>query len=586
MARGRVSTAAVVLLLSVVAAWSFALVSGGPMLQTDDSEPRTVPLYIHKARLYLRRQQAYERTMQGRMETLSRAMDSFTTRLYLQHVQHNEAGNVLLSPFTAYVSLAMALTASQGSTKREVLAAMGLSGNRGHGIHTSVQRAVKSLVDDDTAVNTDLSTDADLSGLQNDEPPVELTYEDLERIMRNDYLMDSSISYNTGQSHVRYSTAVRTGTDLNDSPLTPDRPESELFVRLASGMFHSEEVALSQQFSNRLVSLYGAPPMAMQQDQPGTSVNLWVDAVTRGVVPDMLASDSVSNDTLLVLVNALSFWGSWETNFDEKEMVPLDFQTQGGDSVQALSMYRTGNYSVKNVPHLRAKVLELPYSNTRYSLFIFLPRPPTSVHEVERGLRAHSLHSVLQDMPAPAMTIVLLPKFHLRSRASLSSELKREGVNRLFNERKADLRRMTGEDKNTLFVNDFFQYVSFEVNEGVDSDAGKNSITIGSEWPGTSGTNVLDNVSNTSNHIHIGDDTDNDPTNDNVDDEFKNENDNEDEYEDYEYEDYDYDGSEEEGEFQEDSGNYFIADRPFFFVVKDKQHDLILLMGRVTNPLP
>ena len=57
----------------------------------------------------------------------------------------------------------------------------------------------------------------------------------------------------------------------------------------------------------------------------------------------------------------------------------------------------------------------------------------------------------------------------------------------------------------------------------------------------------------------------------------------EDEYDDYEdYEEYDYD----EDEDSDDSNAYFIADRPFLFVVMDKEHNLVLLMGRVTNPLP
>ena len=59
-------------------------------------------------------------------------------------------------------------------------------------------------------------------------------------------------------------------------------------------------------------------------------------------------------------------------------------------------------------------------------------------------------------------------------------------------------------------------------------------------------------------------------------------------------EDYDYDYSdyfdniiEQEEELESGGGaadQFFIADRPFFFMVLDKKLDLILLIGRVTNP--
>ncbi|KAL8609839.1 hypothetical protein ACOMHN_020674 [Nucella lapillus] len=588
MAERRVTTAAFVwgLCCLVVVGNIAGTVSGAIVLSHsgDRPEARRVPLYVHKARLYLERQQAYERTMQGRMKTLSQALDGFSTQLYLQHVKEN-SGSVLLSPLSAYTSLAMALSASQSTTKREILTAMKLSAE-GRGIHTSVQRAVKSLLDDDTDdVNSDLSAERDLGSLmQNDDPDVELSYKDLENIIRNDYLMDSSISYNTGQTHIKYSTAVKTSDQKKDVPLSSDNPaDSDLFLRLASGMFHSEEVALSQHFSNRVVSLYGAPPMAMQQEDPASSVNLWVDAVSRGLIPHMLAPDAVTNETLLVLVNAFSFWGSWQANFDKKELIPLEFQTLDGDSVIAQSMYRTGNYSVKNLPEIGAKVLEIPYSNTRYSLYVFLPRASARLRDVERGLKIHKLHTLLQDMPEPTMTIVLLPKFHLRSRVSLRAELKRQGVQRLFSKKKADLRRMTGEEKSSLFVNDFFQYAAFEVNEGVESDAKKNTITIGADWDASS-ANILDTVSNNSSHIHISDtdsqldENENEDGEDNHEDEDYNQ-----EYDDYDYEDYEY---EEEAESIADSNNYFIADKSFLFLVKDKQYDLVLLMGRMTNPLP
>ena len=541
---------------------------------TARQDSRRVPLYVVKARIYLQRLKAFERTMQTRMDTLEQSLGTFATRLYLHHAS-GSPGNVIISPLSAYASLAMALTASQGVTKREALNALLLEGE-GRGVHASLQRALTSLRDDDTDdVNNNINGWDGLNEDGEDGTGLDLSQKDLEDIVRNDYVIDNSISYNTGQTQIRYSSRVKTSSDVS-SPSPKPRPD--LLLRVTHGMFHNEQVALSQRFSSRLVALYGAPPMAMQAEEPETSVNLWVDAATRGAVPAMLTAGSVSPDTLLLLVGALSFRAAWQNNFDRKETLPVEFRTGDGDSVSVPCMYRTGNYSVRTVEPLDVKVLELPYAHRRYSLFVLLPRSPGGLRRLERGLETHGLHTLLHDMPQPGVTIVMLPRFRLLSRGSLRQPLRAMGVRKLFTRRQADLRRMTGEEESLLFVTDFLQYAALEVDEGT-KDEDETSVKLGVDEHRLKAS-VSHQNSNSSTQAYVtrvGDDINDGGIVKEDDDEF------EDEYDDYEdYEEYDYD----EDEDSDDSNAYFIADRPFLFVVMDKEHNLVLLMGRVTNPLP
>jgi serine protease inhibitor len=59
-----------------------------------------------------------------------------------------------------------------------------------------------------------------------------------------------------------------------------------------------------------------------------------------------------------------------------------------------------------------SKILELPYSNTRYSLFIVLPKASVGVQRLEQALmkRERLDDLLLTNMPAPSETIVLLPR--------------------------------------------------------------------------------------------------------------------------------------------------------------------------------
>jgi hypothetical protein len=57
-------------------------------------------------------------------------------------------------------------------------------------------------------------------------------------------------------------------------------------------------------------------------------------------------------------------------------------------------------------------------------------------------------------------------------------------------------------------------------------------------------------------------------------------------YDTNDYGSYEYGDSANEHFDYEDMPGHFVVDRPFFFVVMDKQYKLVLSMGRVTNPVP
>ncbi|KAK7109167.1 hypothetical protein V1264_013256 [Littorina saxatilis] len=616
MARKSATFVCVLLLVVNSCVWATDKIQDPAAVPTE-----RVPLYIRKARLYAQRREAYEQIMQTRMAALAHTTNTFATQLYSHHVtkgnnstssHHGNSGvahlgNVLLSPLSAYASLAMTMTASRGVTKREVIAVLNMEGE-GRGVHAALERALTSLRNDD---NDDVNSNLDDRGLslgagegeggemEEDAGLDMMNDQDLENIIRNDYALDSTISYNTGHEQIRYRSRVKTSSRQHTPP-----PQPDMHIRLANGMFHSEELGLSQQFSNRLASLYGAPPMAMPGQEPQLSVNLWVDAVTRGAVPGMLNDGDVTANTSLALISAFSFRGAWETNFDEAETIPLEFQTAQGESVMAACMYRTGNYSLKVLDQMGgAKVLEVPYANQRYSLFVVLPKSASRLHEVEQGFQTLNLLDALSDMPQPAMTIVILPKFRLQVTTSLGEELEAMGLKKLFTQGQADFRRMTDEAEGVLFVNRFFQHAAFQVDEGtrrerdvqIGSDLQRNldlGVISGGVKANSSGDRgdvagdggtAKDDVALDDHHGVLADEANGGDSKDGDyydadDDELY---DDDDDYDVDDEEDYDWGESHSDG-----SSNYFIATRPFHFVVMDKKYDLILLLGRVTNPLP
>lgn len=61
----------------------------------------------------------------------------------------------------------------------------------------------------------------------------------------------------------------------------------------------------------------------------------------------------------------------------------IGFTTLSGAVKQVSTMYKEGRFSVKNVPELDTRVLELPYRGGHYSFFILLPMTKNGLPHLE-----------------------------------------------------------------------------------------------------------------------------------------------------------------------------------------------------------
>ncbi|KAL6853477.1 hypothetical protein ACP4OV_019506 [Aristida adscensionis] len=88
-------------------------------------------------------------------------------------------------------------------------------------------------------------------------------------------------------------------------------------------------------------------------------VNTWVEEVTSGTIKELLPPDSVDESTRLVLGNALYFKGAWTNKFHASGTRDGVFHLLDGSSVQAPFMSSTDDQYMESYGDL--KVLKLPY---------------------------------------------------------------------------------------------------------------------------------------------------------------------------------------------------------------------------------
>ncbi|OWA50951.1 Serpin B6 [Hypsibius exemplaris] len=237
-------------------------------------------------------------------------------------------------------------------------------------------------------------------------------------------------------------------------------------LQTANGLFFDESYELDQANRNRLAQKFVAHIESLdfhgKAEESRQEINAFVATQTHQKINELFTAGSISQETRLVLVNALYFKADWEKPFDGEATKPHPFTLLSGQTKPVPLMYTETTVSYGVIPELRnAQVVELPYKDEAVSMFVVLPDERSSLSEVEDSLTADSLNMALVRMKKQDVH-VFLPKFKVSGGSDLVQALRSMGINSAFSSQ-ADFSGISS--KQGLQITQVFQQVVLEVNE-------------------------------------------------------------------------------------------------------------------------
>ncbi|CAD7694714.1 unnamed protein product, partial [Ostreobium quekettii] len=156
-------------------------------------------------------------------------------------------------------------------------------------------------------------------------------------------------------------------------------------------------------------------------------INDWVSNQTNGFIDDLISPGQLDSSTLMVLVNALFFKGTWELRFERNNTMNATFFGSNGEA-QAEMMTQTQEFRYNR----DTQVLELPYVNNRFSMILVLsPEGAESSFLVDTA--ADQLATTL-DKPGfdKLETAVTIPRFAFEESYDLALIMPELGTQRVF----------------------------------------------------------------------------------------------------------------------------------------------------------
>ncbi|KAJ8789211.1 hypothetical protein J1605_022146 [Eschrichtius robustus] len=169
---------------------------------------------------------------------------------------------------------------------------------------------------------------------------------------------------------------------------------------------------------------------------------------TKGRFENILADNSVTDQTKILVVNAAYFVGKWMKKFPESETKECPFRISKTDTKPVQMMHLEATFCMGNVDGINCKLIELPFQNKHLSMIILLPKDvehgSTGLEQVEKQLNSETLLQWTNPSTmANAKVKLSIPKFKVEKMIDPKASLENLGLKNIFNENASDFSGMS-----------------------------------------------------------------------------------------------------------------------------------------------
>lgn len=242
-------------------------------------------------------------------------------------------------------------------------------------------------------------------------------------------------------------------------------------VTSANSVWMDKDFAVKKDYVSRVSENYDAMATSLDFQDPATvgTINGWCAEHTDGMIKGIVGR--LTPEMKMILANALYFEAEWHKPFNAGLTKKGTFHGAKGDS-EISFMHKSETYGY--VEYYGNQLVELPYENGRYSMYVLLPSEKMDLEEVIMYMYESSVKEVLGQLQ-PRKVNLKMPKFKQETETSLVKTFQAMGVRTAFTS-EADLSPVA---KGPLAVSDVFQKSVVEVNEKGTKAAAVTAVMVG-----------------------------------------------------------------------------------------------------------
>jgi serine protease inhibitor len=243
-------------------------------------------------------------------------------------------------------------------------------------------------------------------------------------------------------------------------------------LKIANSIWYANNFTPLPAFIKTNTDFYTAEVKALDfNDRTGSvnAINGWVSEKTNNKIPKIIAQ--ISDGARMYLINAIYFKSSWKKRFDAAKTYKAPFHLSGGSTVQTDFM-TNNDVDLKAAFDNDATVVELPYSNSKYSMVMIMPDEDVKAYAL--GLDSTKWNLLMGKLTGTRSTITM-PKFKFSYGIDLKDILESLGMSIAFSDH-ADFSRISSTG---LTITEVKHKAYIDVNEDGTEAAAATSVGMG-----------------------------------------------------------------------------------------------------------
>ncbi len=258
--------------------------------------------------------------------------------------------------------------------------------------------------------------------------------------------------------------------DLREALTTVD---PEVTMGIANSIWYRNTFPVEDAFLDINRKYYDAEVKSLDFSDPLSLniINGWVDDKTHHKIPEIV--DEIDPMTIMFLINAVYFNGTWKYRFDKENTRPMDFHVTPYKTVQADMMYQKGDFLFTSNELFSA--IELPYGRGNFSMIFLLPKTDKSLQDIADHMTPENWQTWTESFAQRNDFEIYVPKFTFDYKKKLNDALQALGLGIAFSGN-ADFSGINPDEN--LYISDVRHKTFIKVDEEGTEAAAVTSVEI------------------------------------------------------------------------------------------------------------
>lgn len=236
--------------------------------------------------------------------------------------------------------------------------------------------------------------------------------------------------------------------------------DPDVAMEIANSIWYSDVYPVEENFLTVNQNYYDAEVQQGDFSNPGMTkkINDWVSDKTHKKIPTII--DGIDPATVMFIINAIYFNGSWTREFNEENSYTGLFEKQSQNYIEAEMMQ--GIDTVNYLSNETFSAIQLPYGHGNFSMMLLLPNSDKTVADVVEEINTENWSAWLKGFSMTNDVDIILPKFKLEYEKKLKDILQLMGMEQAFTTQ-ADFSGINA--NRDLFISEVLHKTFIDVNE-------------------------------------------------------------------------------------------------------------------------